>query len=653
MLDEDGEPIAWGDPGPTANQVVLNWSGLQDSFPVTNSLASWWADTVDGAAFSDAQCGGADCWHGVVLGAAGVPHQYQGNLWDIDEKGDNDFEQVGMGRAGVNDAQYDGWIHAFDAISDTTSLVIMTDGGWEPNPTGFDDTPALAGYVDIAQDYAWPTSITYLNTCGGSVFSLCPTGPTTGRYWDFHMRQYVEWMDNGGTEGNSASYVNAMTDYDTLKVKNFSASATWGDYIEDYRQYQRFLLGSTLLDNGYAQVHAGQTPDWCDECGVNLATGWSEESLTVTGWLGCPTGDARTIGAALRYTLRDLVTLDWDTLSNYVWQREFTNGLVVVNPTTSSRTVNVGNGWRRIYSPEGAITHNNGSVVVGNLTIPAMDAFVLVRDNLSTPTPFVTWTPTQTPTVTPTPTASPTWTPGGPTATPTPTSTSTPTVTPTSTGTPTRTPTSTPTSTGTSTPTSTATATATPLSCSALSITVDGSLADWGAATPIVLNAGNAAYLAPAATPSAADLSGQFWVSCQGEVVVVGGVISDTVVITPTMLPAGDAALTRIDGLDDGIVRPGQDDHDFYIGADGRILDFNRPPTGTTVVARITPGSRWQFEASLPWSSIWSGLDNGDIIRLVFGLYDRDTTATPGPDQVMISGSRRLRLPTATPTPTP
>jgi len=235
----------------------------------------------------------------VILEAAGVPH-VNCSTCDVDEDGTTDFVQGGMGRAGLNAAQYAGWMHAFGVISDTTTLAIMTDGGWEPAPTGVDDPPVMAGSVDIAQDFYWPTGIYYLNTCGGSAYSSCPTAPPAGRLWDFHMRQYVGWLDTAGTQPNSASFVNAMTYYADFAASIYSGTTTWGTYVTTYDQYVRFLLASTLLDNGYAQIHAGQYGGWCDECGVNLATGRSEKSLSATGWLGCPEDEARTASTVIQ-----------------------------------------------------------------------------------------------------------------------------------------------------------------------------------------------------------------------------------------------------------------------------------------------------------------------------------------------------------------
>jgi hypothetical protein len=183
-------------------------------------------------------------------------------------------------------------------------------------------------------------------------------------------------------------------------------------------------------------------------------------------------------------------------------------------------------------------------------------------------------------------------------------------------------------------------------------VTVDGSLADWVAlATPIYLRPSNAAYIQPAATPSAADLSAAFWLSCSGTNIIVAGLITDTLIVSSTtnLLTVGDAAQIKIDGLNDGITRPRQDDHDLFVGPLGRLLDYNRPVVGATVVARTTPGSNWRFEMSIPIAQIWSSLTGGSTIGRTFGLHDNDNVATPGPDQIMIGQPGSITLPTPAP----
>ena len=230
--------------------------------------------------------------------------------------------------------------------------------------------------------------------------------------------------------------------------------------------------------------------------------------------------------------------------------------------------------------------------------------------------------------------------------------------------TPTPTPTNTPTATATPTGAPTATNTPVPLACGILAATVDGSLAEWTSKTPQYLSASNRVYLAPGAPPpSAADMSAAFWMACSGNNLMVAGVITDSVVMDGVgAIYVGDAAQVRIDGLGDGITRPGQDDHDVFVNPAGAHSAENRPMAGATVVARTTPGSNWRFEMSIPLSSIWLGIGNGSIIGKAWGLWDTDVTPTPLPggtpamdavDQVMLGPASQLALPTSTPTPTP
>jgi len=244
-------------------------------------------------------------------------------------------------------------------------------------------------------------------------------------------------MDGAGisADESGAAYTLMMGYYDNIATKTFSGNVTWGDYIADFRQYQRFVVGSALLDNGYVQPHVGQYPDWCDECGV---IGYNTtKSLAATGWLGCPLGEAVN---GVNDTLRDVIAINWQNMESSVWMREFTNGLVIVNPTTSTQTVTVGTGWRKILGIYDT-AHNNGSLVNNTITVGAMDTYVLVRTDTNTSTPTTTPTPTRTHTptrtITPTPTRTPT---GTATWTPTATRTHTPTWTPLATWTPTWTP---------------------------------------------------------------------------------------------------------------------------------------------------------------------------------------------------------------------
>jgi hypothetical protein len=153
MLNDVGGQITWPG-GALDNQVVLNWSTAQPDANAGNNLGKWWGEYVTGANFEDKG------WDGVILEAVPVPASLPGqSTADSDENSFSDFHEAGKGRAFLNAAQYAGWNLAFERIHDNTDLVLMGDGGWQPNPTGIDDVPAMSSYLDIVQDFGWPTDI--------------------------------------------------------------------------------------------------------------------------------------------------------------------------------------------------------------------------------------------------------------------------------------------------------------------------------------------------------------------------------------------------------------------------------------------------------------------------------------------------------------
>lgn len=456
---------------------------------------TWIAAYLMGASVWDNTGCSGDCWNGISLETVPPGHAYPGGaIQDADRNAQTDWSEPSKGRSWITAGFADGVIAALNAIQIDAGFaadngVVMLDGGWQYGRDGFSDLSDYQYYANIVQDYDFPTLPAYGLACN-SFWSSCPnTGAAPdGRQWDFHMGQAVAWEDAPSTL--DTAYLIAKGYYQEKRGRTFSsaAGATWGDYITSYYQDQRFTLASGLLTNGYVQVHEGQTPDWCDECGVNAA-GVRSTAPADTGWMGCPVGPATATDSG--DTLRAMIGAGTPfALSDHVWQREFTNALVIVNPTTSEQFVTVPAGWKRIRGFD--VAHNSGAAVNGGLTIGAMDAYVLKRSGAATPTATFTatsgathtptatftatstWTPTptptRTPTRTPTHTATPTWTstatPGGATATPTATWTATRTATPTwtpggSTATPTATRTPTPTATRTPTPTRTPTVTPT------------------------------------------------------------------------------------------------------------------------------------------------------------------------------------------------
>jgi len=614
------------------NEYFINW-GINLDPDSADNFARWAANYITDTMLA-ATCDGVTCWDGVYLEQAGIPHELSNFLHiDGDENAVRDGSAAQWNKCTVNSHQMDGYNLFFDLLATSgitvagseTSLSGLTDALSIPYSAGH----ASAGFIGSFPLTTWPRCALNPYTFSADSITPNPAGVAGGNLWDYGMRGAIKWEDT-----------NALT---VLMSDNSIYDNTyWLTYITDgdENHLRRINVISAMLLNAYAVPHedrqsTSQYP--CDECLVDASTGAAGVAIANLGWAGYPFYDA--INTTDGLTMREKIAAG-AALNGLVWVREFGNALAVFNATTTAQNVAIGSGWEYVNGVTaygGDHTHNPGGAAPSTISVPAWDGYVLVRDTAATPTPVNTYTPTPTPTATGTGSATPT---------------------------PTRTPTRTPTPTATATPTGIpATATPVPLACGVRSGTVDGNIAEWANATPQYLSASNRAYLAPLVpTPSAADLSGAFWVACSGNTLLVAGVITDSVVMDGVGdIYVGDAAEVQIDGKGDGITRPLQDDHSYMIDTASNLLDYNLPVTGATVVARSTPGSNWRFEMSVPLSSVWEGIGNGSIVGKLFGLWDNDTTPTPLPggtpsldtvDQVMIGAGSQLSLPTSTPTPT-
>ena len=118
----------------------------------------------------------------------------------------------------------------------------------------------------------------------------------------------------------------------------------WGDYITSYHQppavYARFWTAHQWI----CANPRGQTPDWCDECGVNSA-GCAQHRPIPDGWVARLFAYAADTGSTMRQMINAGTP---NNLSDHVWLREFTNALVIVNPTTSTQWATVpAGGWNK------------------------------------------------------------------------------------------------------------------------------------------------------------------------------------------------------------------------------------------------------------------------------------------------------------------
>lgn len=205
----------------------------------------------------------------------------------------------------------------------------------------------MSGYiydVDVGK-YEMPPSMIGLNDMG---FFERANIVEKHLGWDVMMRRYrlgLSWL-GGPRIGVFA--VDFKTFRDNYPSAGFS-NARWN----------RYGLCSALMDDGFYQAHDSadgeyKTVSWFDEF-------WGG-SLKTTGYLG--------------YPVQSPQLAPW---SNGVYRREFTNGLVLVNPKGNGRrTVNVGPGWKRILGIEDQSFNNGQTTSV--VTLDEQDGIVLLRE---------------------------------------------------------------------------------------------------------------------------------------------------------------------------------------------------------------------------------------------------------------------------------
>lgn len=135
----------------------------------------------------------------------------------------------------------------------------------------------------------------------------------------------------------------------------------------DKKDYQtvRYALCSTLMFDGYfTYTNEGsyQAVWWYDEYAVNIKTGKSKPKLRYKGYLGDPLGDAFNINDATQILKDELLTETYFEAKQSVWRRDFTHGIVLINPSDNDINVDLGEKFRKIKGINDK-SFNNGKKV--------------------------------------------------------------------------------------------------------------------------------------------------------------------------------------------------------------------------------------------------------------------------------------------------
>src|ERR1700694_315373 len=148
----------------------------------------------------------------------------------------------------------------------------------------------------------------------------------------------------GGWPKMMEVYRAQMANLKAPKILGFGVQGNPTDY-----RFFRYAYTSCLLDDGYFaftdRSRQYRSVPWFDEYDFKL-------------------GNALTAPPAVAW-------------SNFVWRRDFQNGIVLVNSTTTSRTVDVGLGVRRLAGTQDAAVNDGSSVL--QITLGPKDGIVLRR----------------------------------------------------------------------------------------------------------------------------------------------------------------------------------------------------------------------------------------------------------------------------------
>jgi hypothetical protein len=188
-------------------------------------------------------------------------------------------------------------------------------------------------------------------------------GNGNGQYYPtMNGRLIEEFPSNldGGWSGAMKTYMDVLARGVNPALVIVNRIGTSTDY-----QSMRFGLASTLLGGGFFSLDRGS---------VQHAATWQfDEYLTD---LGLPLGSAR--------------RLDGPTTSNYsngIWRRDFERGVVLVNSTTTTSVVQLGEGLEQLHGSQSSV---NGGAIVSSVTLAGNDGRLLLKRNITlNDTPFI------------------------------------------------------------------------------------------------------------------------------------------------------------------------------------------------------------------------------------------------------------------------
>ena len=160
---------------------------------------------------------------------------------------------------------------------------------------------------------------------------------------------------------------------------NFSFIMANSDLADDFAA-MRFALTSTLLFDGYFcftnRNNAYQRARWYDEYAVDHHTGQAVIDPRAKGYLGKPLGGAFNARHPAEL-LQKRILEGGNGLEDVLWRRNFSNGIVLVNPSRRTQHIKLGGTFRKIRGRTDPAT-NDGSEL-SSISLGAQRGIILLH----------------------------------------------------------------------------------------------------------------------------------------------------------------------------------------------------------------------------------------------------------------------------------
>ncbi len=313
------------------NHTVVTESTLYKKIYPKIQENDWWLYDMNGQHLSN----WPNCW--VINPARNAPRT-NGQNW-------SDYLPRHVYNEFFKDNKYDGvfFDNAWPSVSWITEQVDL-DGNGKADSASERDSNWQAGinYILNETRRLAPDKIIVVNN----------TGNYFNAYLNGRMQEMFPNNNEGGWTGSMKNYLNDGLGY---RPEYFIINGgTKNTGAED--NYANFRLGltSTLMGDGFYSFDFGDQDHgslwWYDEYDINLGKAVSENKNVLE---------------------------QSSEIKPSVWQREFQNGIVLVNSTSSEQKVALANEFEKIKGTQDTAT-NNGAIIK-NVKINPMDGIILLR----------------------------------------------------------------------------------------------------------------------------------------------------------------------------------------------------------------------------------------------------------------------------------